>query len=77
MEVVERREAHHLLFQHLSLHADGDALQAADGRLKAYLSLRPEEWEGAAEEVFRGLAELAAEAALRRLKVSQGRGGAW
>jgi acyl-CoA dehydrogenase len=53
IEVMERREAHHLLFRHLSPDADTRAVDAMAARVDAHLALGQEEKEARAETLRR------------------------
>jgi len=68
LEVMERREAHHLLVRHLAPDADPAALEGLAARVEAHLALGQEAREAQAEGVFSDLAALTAETALRRLR---------
>jgi hypothetical protein len=72
IEVMERREAHHLLFRHLSPDADTRAVDAMAARLDAHLALGQEEKEARAEGLFADLATLVASTALQRLQRGRG-----
>jgi alkylation response protein AidB-like acyl-CoA dehydrogenase len=67
LEVMQRREAHHLLFQHLAADADPQALEALRARTEAHLALDPVTREGQAEELFADLASFTAASVRRRL----------
>ncbi|MDR7454298.1 MAG: hypothetical protein QN137_07445, partial [Armatimonadota bacterium] len=67
LEVMQRREAHHLLFQHLAADADPEALAALRTRTEAHLGLDPATREAQAEELFASLAAFTAAVARRRL----------
>lgn len=56
LEVMERREAHHLLFQHLAADADAGTLDGLAARVNRHLDLAPEEKEAQAERIFAELA---------------------
>jgi alkylation response protein AidB-like acyl-CoA dehydrogenase len=61
LEVMDRKNAHRLLFQHLAPTADPQALEEIASRLETHLSLPAEEKEAEAESVFRDLAVFAGE----------------
>ena len=73
LEVMERKGAHHLLFEHLRDAADPaarhqmDRMEPMRSRLEAHLALPPAEREAGAEEVFRDLAALTARALRSKL----------
>jgi alkylation response protein AidB-like acyl-CoA dehydrogenase len=67
LEVMERREAHHLLFRHLGAGADPAAVEALEARIQAHLARPVEEKEAQAEGLFADLAAFAADASLRCL----------
>jgi acyl-CoA dehydrogenase len=62
LEVMERKGAHHLLFEYLREAADPAALDQMRRRVEAHLALPPARREAAAEQVFRDLAVLTARA---------------
>lgn len=66
LEVMERKGAHRLLFQHLATAADPQALEEIASRVEDHLALPAEEKEAEAEAIFRDLAVFTAEALLRR-----------
>jgi len=72
IEVMERREAHHLLFRHLSPDADTRAVDAMAARVDAHLALGQEEKEARAEGLFADLAAFVASTALQRLRRGRG-----
>lgn len=67
LEVMQRREAHHLLFQHLAADADPQALDALRARTEAHLALDAVTREAQAEELIADLAAFTAAVARRRL----------
>jgi acyl-CoA dehydrogenase len=64
LEVMERKGAHRLLFQHLS--GSTPALRDMEARVEKLLGLPAEEKQAAAEPLFSDLAALTAEALLAR-----------
>jgi alkylation response protein AidB-like acyl-CoA dehydrogenase len=66
LEVMERKRAHEMLFEHLAPHADKDQLQIISSRVELHLQLSGEEKEAGIEEVFRDLAEFTARTLARR-----------
>ena len=62
LEVMERKRAHRLLLQHLAPYAAAEEARELEARVEANLKLPVEEREGAAEPLFRALAEFAARA---------------
>jgi alkylation response protein AidB-like acyl-CoA dehydrogenase len=60
LEVMERKGAHRLLFQHLAATADPQALEEVATRVEDYLALPAEEREAHAEAIFRDLAAFTA-----------------
>ncbi len=56
LEVMERKGAHRLLFQHLAPYAHPQELEALAARLEEHLSQPPERREALAESIFRDLA---------------------
>jgi alkylation response protein AidB-like acyl-CoA dehydrogenase len=66
LEVMERKSAHHLLFDHLGADADPQALEALAARLDDHLALPQDEKEAGIEPLFRDLAEFAAGSLARR-----------
>lgn len=71
MEVIERKGAGSLLFEHLKPYADEDELEDMRARIEAHLTLPHAEREANAEDVFRALADFAAQALLVKLQHSQ------
>ncbi len=66
LEVMERKGAHRLLFQHLKTMADPQALHEIAAQVENYLKLSAEEKEARSEEIFRSLACFTAEALRKR-----------
>jgi hypothetical protein len=66
LEVMEKKRAHEMLFDHLAPHADKDQLQIISSRAQQHLQLSVEEKEAGIEEVFRDLAEFTAWTLARR-----------
>jgi len=60
LEVMERKGAHRLLFEHLKPMADSAALSQMAARVEKYLELSAEEKEAQIEGVFRDLASFTA-----------------
>lgn len=56
LEVMERKAAHRLLFQHLAPYAHPQELETLAARLEDHLSQPPEQREALAEPIFRDLA---------------------
>ena len=56
MEVMERKGAHKMLFQHLRGHASADELEAMESEIERHLKLPTNEKEGLSEALFRRLA---------------------
>ena len=63
MEVMERKHAHRLLFDHLGCGAAAEEMQ---GRIERQLSLPQEQKEATAEELFRDLAQFTAKSLLEK-----------
>ena len=63
MEVMERKRAHRLLFEHLGKNSQAEEM---DGRIERQLSLPQEEKEATAEALFRDLAAFTASSLLRK-----------
>lgn len=61
LEVIQRKQAHELLFRHLAPHADPQALEELAAQLDALLALDHDEMEAQSERVFRNLASFTAE----------------
>ena len=70
LEVMARKQAHRLLFQHLQGAADAGDLQALAERVETHLRLPQEELEAGGEDLFRALAAFTAAALHRRLRPS-------
>ena len=66
MEVIERKQAHNLLFAHLAEFASAQESQACEADLQRHLRLAASEREAQAEPVFRRLALFAAETLARK-----------
>ncbi len=62
LEVMERKRAHEMLFEHLASHADKLELQEISSRVEQHLQLPAEEKEAGIEPVFRDLASFTARA---------------
>ena len=60
LEVMERKRAHQMLFEHLAPHADPSELQHISSRIEEHLPLPAEEKEAGIENVFRDLAAFTA-----------------
>jgi alkylation response protein AidB-like acyl-CoA dehydrogenase len=71
MEVIERKGAGALLFDHLAPYSDERELADMRARLEAHVSLPQKEREAGAEPVFRALADFTARALLKKLDQSQ------
>jgi acyl-CoA dehydrogenase len=61
LEVMERKRAHEMLFEHLAPHADKRELQEISSRIENHLQLPAEEKEAGIEPVFRDLAAFTAQ----------------
>jgi acyl-CoA dehydrogenase len=70
LEVMERKQAHHLLFAHLSPFADATALQDMKAMVDGHLALERDEKEAGAQPVFAALADFAAEVLGRKAVAS-------
>lgn len=57
IEVMERKGAHHMLFEYVTPFADSAALQEMMARVENHLSLDQEEKEAGSEELFKALAD--------------------
>jgi acyl-CoA dehydrogenase len=68
LEVMERKRAHQMLFDHLAPHADRDELQNISSRIEQHLQLPTEEKEAGIEDVFRDLATFTARSCQNRLR---------
>ncbi len=66
LEVMERKRAHKLLFQHLSSHASAGETHEIEARVEAHLGLPVEQREAEAEPLFRELAAFTAQALARK-----------
>jgi alkylation response protein AidB-like acyl-CoA dehydrogenase len=66
LEVMERKRAHQLLFDHLAPHADQSDLQHISSRIEQHLQLPAEEKETGIESVFRDLATFTAQTLARK-----------
>ena len=62
LEVMERKRAHEMLFEHLAPHAGKSELQEISSRIEKHLHLPAEEKEAGIEPVFRDLAMFTARA---------------
>ena len=67
LEVMQRKGAHRLLFQHLAGKAQEAQLREMEARVERQLGLTEVEKEGTLERLFRDLASLAADALSREL----------
>ena len=68
LEVMERKQAHKMLFRRLAEIAPSKELQDMESEVERHLKLPPEQREAGAEPVFRKLAVLTAEALARKSK---------
>ena len=66
LEVMERKRAHQLLFDHLARHADQSELQHISSRIEQHLQLAAEEKEAGIEPIFHDLATFTAQALARK-----------
>jgi alkylation response protein AidB-like acyl-CoA dehydrogenase len=66
LEVMERKQAHKMLFAQLAEIAPAAELQEMESEVQRLLTLPPEQKEAQAEAVFRGLAVLAADQLSRK-----------
>ncbi len=66
IEAMERKDAHKLLFDHLSDGTDDDLSEKMASRIEAHLALPAAEKEGGAELIFWDLAKFTADALLER-----------
>jgi hypothetical protein len=73
VEVMERKQAHQMLFNHLSPFASPHALESVAAEVEGLLSLPEEKKEAQAEPVFNLLAKFTAETLRQRLSGSYGR----
>jgi alkylation response protein AidB-like acyl-CoA dehydrogenase len=71
MEVMERKGAHRLLFQHLAPFAHPQELEEIATRLENHLSLPAEEKEANAESIFADLAGFTARTLKNRTEIAQ------
>ena len=71
LEVMQRKQAHELLFKHLAPDAAPQALEETATQVEVLLALPTEEREAQAEPVFRRLAAFSAETLRRRLEKDQ------
>ncbi|HYX67942.1 MAG TPA: hypothetical protein VE825_02325, partial [Terriglobales bacterium] len=60
LEVMERKRAHRLLFQHLAPQAAAAEARELEARVDQHLAVPVEEREATAEPLFRALAEFTA-----------------
>ena len=67
LEVMERKRAHELLFEHLAPNADPRELNDISSRVAQHLQLSGEAKEAGIEEVFRDLAEFTARTLAKRI----------
>jgi len=70
LEVMERKGAHHMLFEYLTPFADPAALQAMMARVEQHLALNRDAKEAGAQEVFEALADFAAGALASKMRIS-------
>ncbi len=68
LEVMERKQAHHLVFEHLRPFADAAQLQDVTALVEQHLALDHDQKEAGAQPVFEALAEFAAEALARKMQ---------
>ncbi|MEK6335480.1 MAG: acyl-CoA dehydrogenase family protein [Acidobacteriota bacterium] len=68
LEVMERKRAHQLLFDHLASHANPTELQHISSRIEQHLQLSAEEKEAGIEPIFRDLATFAARTLAKKYK---------
>ena len=66
LEVMERKRAHQMLFEHLAPHADKSELQHISSRIEEHLQLPAEEKEAGIENIFRDLATFSAHTLARK-----------
>lgn len=66
LEVMERKGAHEMLFDHLAPHEDKDDLENISSRVEKHLQLSAEEKEAGIEPVFRDLAVFSARTLARK-----------
>ncbi|HXN23470.1 MAG TPA: acyl-CoA dehydrogenase family protein [Candidatus Dormibacteraeota bacterium] len=68
LEVIERKRAHKMLFQHLAEIASSKELQDMESEVEQHLKLPPEEKEALAEPLFKRLAAFTAKTLARKSK---------
>ncbi|MCI0697506.1 acyl-CoA dehydrogenase family protein [candidate division KSB1 bacterium] len=68
LEVMQRKAAHRLLFQHLAPMADSQRLQEMTRQVEKHLVLSAEAKEAQAEKLFQDLAQFTASALLRKMQ---------
>jgi len=73
LEVMERKRAHQMLFEHLAPHADPGELQNISSHIEQHLQLPSEEKEAGIENVFRDLATFTARTLARKYVAGPGR----
>ena len=66
LEVMERKQAHVMLFTHLAPHAVSEELRNISDRIERHLALSAEERERGIESVFRDLAAITAKTLARK-----------
>jgi len=66
LEVMERKRAHQMLFEHLAPHADPGELQRISSRIEQHLQLSSEQKEARIENVFCDLAAFTARTLARK-----------
>jgi acyl-CoA dehydrogenase len=66
LEVMERKRAHQMLFEHLAPHAGTDELQTISSRVEQHLQLPAEEKEAGIEPIFHDLATFTARTLARK-----------
>jgi alkylation response protein AidB-like acyl-CoA dehydrogenase len=71
LEVMERKGAHRLLFQHLAASAHPQEMEEIAARLENHLSLPAEEKEANAESIFADLARFTARTLKNRTEIKQ------
>lgn len=69
LEVMERKGAHRMLFDHLATYPDGKSLTNMKSRVEEHLRLPTEEKEAGAENLFRDMAEFTARALLEKKRI--------
>jgi hypothetical protein len=67
---MERKGAHHMLFEHLTPFADSAALQEIMARVDHHLSLDQYEKEAGSQEIFEALASFTGEALASKMQVT-------